>query len=73
VEAITGRLIVPNGTVIPASNRQRTPTCVPADHRGGAPVQILSETKGLRHTRLTASSTTSPISKTGKLQVPDIR
>jgi hypothetical protein len=25
VEAITGRLIVPNGTVIPTSNRQRTP------------------------------------------------
>jgi hypothetical protein len=51
VEVITGRVIIPDGTLIPTRNRAGHPDLYSGKrHRSGAAVQILSDTQGqLRH------------------------
>jgi hypothetical protein len=51
VEVITGRVIIPDGTLIPTRNRAAHPELYSGKrHRSGAAVQILSDTEGqLRH------------------------
>jgi len=51
VEVITGRVIIPDGTLIPTRNRAAHPQVYSGKrHRSGAAVQILSGTDGrLRH------------------------